>query len=92
MKILALFVFYALTVLSSGSNILKTYLPINEKGLHYNQTIEYIFDSDIIIYEVPAHHDILATKTIIHNPSVTFNIDENSLLFCSRIPWSPKIS
>merc|ERR1711971_234590 len=71
MKILALFVFNAITVISSGSKKLKTYLPINEKGLHYNQTIEYNFDSDIIIYEVPAHHDILATKTIIHNPSNT---------------------
>ena len=53
----------------SGQSLV-TDLKISEHGADYEQRVEYDPSTKAVTYQVPKHHDKLASTVIIHKPTV----------------------
>merc|ERR1711874_47612 len=49
----------------------STLLKISEHGADYEQRVEYDPSTKAVTFQVPKHHDILASTVIIHKPTDT---------------------
>ena len=56
--------------ISSGQSLV-TDLKISEHGANYEQRVEYEPSTKAVTYQVPKHHNILASTVIIHKPTVS---------------------
>ena len=54
----------------SGQSLV-TDLKISEHGADYKQRVEYDPSTKAVTYQVPKHHNILASTVIIHKPTVS---------------------
>ena len=75
----------------SGHSLLAN-LRISENGADYNQRVEYDPISKAVTYQVPRHHDILASTVILHKPTVSMKAVSYpdfylNMLLKTRIPW-----
>ena len=54
----------------SGQSLV-TDLKISEHGADYEQRVEYDPSTKAVTFQVPKHHNILASTVIIHKPTVS---------------------
>ena len=52
-------------------------MHISEHGVEYEQKVEYDPITKAVTYKVPKHHDIVASTTIIHKPTVCSGPTQN---------------
>jgi len=69
-KMLVFLLASTLLHISSGQSLV-TDLKISEHGANYEQRVEYDPSTKAVTYQVPKHHDILASTVIIHKPTDT---------------------
>ena len=62
----------------SGESLVAN-LHISEHGAEYDQRVEYDPTTKAVTYQVPKHHDIVASTVIIHKPTVR-NIDRSLIV------------
>merc|ERR1712038_1442759 len=69
-KMLVFLLASTLLHICSGQSLV-TDLKISEHGANYKQRVEYDPSTKAVTYQVPKHHDILASTVIIHKPTDT---------------------
>merc|ERR1739845_91059 len=69
-KMLVFLLASTLLHICSGQSLV-TDLKISEHGANYEQRVEYDPSTKAVTYQVPKHHDILASTVIIHKPTDT---------------------
>merc|ERR1711874_105201 len=75
----------------SGQSLV-TDLKISEHGANHKQRVEYDPSTKAVTYQVPKHHDILASTVIIHKPTDTMvELSQRKMYVTSSLSLKPLI-